>query len=307
MTSNFDFVAFDDVTSEGEDFGFVSFDAQPQKKKDESFLKWAARTAYQVPSGIAQAFTYPADIASLISTGAAMEAGEFEDITPQEREENIRTAMDYAQYHPTQSNIERMVEEQTGLPLTPQTGLQKAVKLGSTAAIFAPSGVLPKATAGVTAPAVSHGLQEVGVPEFASELVGLGVSGLAGAGSQLLGKSTKPSGLTTRRFESLKSPREVSEARFETINAKVEQDFKNLTNKIIEEAPIKKTHSALAEDSAFKKTIEQGFDDLKELAPNVPGTVSSKDFAKEIANMIGKRKGTGMMPSESDQSYLKHM
>lgn len=169
------------------------------KQPKESKGKSALRTGYQPISGYLKKFTYPADILQMAGIGEALDPEFIEDLRRIHEREGI--PFDEAKYRekvaeaakafPTQSNIERSVEEKTGLPLEAKTGLQKAFNLGGTAAGFQPGNLIQKGAAALTAPGVSELAQALGVPESIAELGGLAAAGGVSSG-KLVEKTLAP-------------------------------------------------------------------------------------------------------------------
>jgi hypothetical protein len=316
MNNDFGFVSFDKVTSNDDnDFGFVSFDPMmEQKQEEESLGKSAFRTLYQIPSGISQAVTYPLDLLHAAGLGEALDPLEIERLQeiskregiPFDEEQYRKTVQSASEYFPTQSNAERIVEEKTGLPLTPKTKTQKLIKLGSSAGKFSPGSASQKAAAAVTAPAVSGTLQAAGAPEIISDLAGLTLSGVAGAVTPKISVAkTKPSGLTARRFEKVREPREVSAKRFTKINETLEKDFKEISDNIISKSPAEKTRQNLIENPSFKSEIRENFKKVEDLAEAIPEKINTDTIKKTLIENALKKKGTGFAPSEYDKDYRK--
>lgn len=291
------------------------FDAFNQSQ--EGFWKSAARTALQIPQGIAEA-TPPAIAAGLwhlLGQGEVFDPAEIEQIKniseregiPFDEEKYIQAAQQAGAYIPTVSNIGREVEERTGLPLEPKTGLQKGIRLGSTAAKFQPGTTSQKAVAGVTAPAVSTGLQQLGIPEQVAELAGLATGAGAGALTPeiALGKA-KPSGMMQRGFETLQKPREVSENKMLQINTKLKEDFKGIANKIIKESPVGETFEQLRADPAFKQESRELLKQAQVIADEIPGTIETAGLKKAIAKQAEKS-FEGYVANEYDKAYAKNM
>ncbi|HEY4830940.1 MAG TPA: hypothetical protein VIH61_00030 [Waddliaceae bacterium] len=291
-----------------------AFDRFPVRK--EGFLKSAARTAYQIPSGIAQAKSYPLDLLQMAGIGHALDPEELEHLRkiheregiPFDEEKYLQGVQSAGEYFPTQGNIERLLEEKTGAPLTPKNKIQKALKLGSLAGAATPGSLLQKGIAAVGAPSISGATQAAGLPEGVADVLGLGVAGIAGAktpGELNIGKANKPSGLTERRFEKLGKPKEVSSKKIAQINEKIENDFRNIASDIIEKSPIEETYSNLKQDIGFKKQARESFKDVEKLADQLPEKFSTVDLEKELVRTAFKKKGTGFTPSEYDTSHKK--
>lgn len=160
-----------------------------ESESEESWGKWAFRTASQIPQGIAQAFTYPADLANLVATGESLEGiDDFQRAAERSGipfdEESYRNATSQIQSSfPTQSNLARYVEEKTGLPLQPKTGLQKFVNFASTAGALSPKDYtfrgmntsLPRPVLGTGVATANEALKLTGLPEPISEIASFAV------------------------------------------------------------------------------------------------------------------------------------
>ena len=110
--------------------------------------------------------------------------------------------------------------------------------------------------------------------------------------------------MTTRRYESLESPTKVSPKKISQINQAVENEFKNLTNDILEKSPIYETYSALKNDKSFKRDVIKGFEDIKTLASEIPDVIPTVSIKKKLADNIKNQKITGITPSYADQWHL---
>lgn len=282
----------------------------------EGFWKSAARTAYQIPSGIAQTKTYPLDLLQMAGQGHALDPDEIEHLRkiheregiPFDEEKYKEGVQQASEYFPTQGNIERIIEEQTGAPLTARNKLQKAVKLGAGAGKITPGSSLQKGSAAIAAPAISEGAQGLGVPEPIANIIGFG--GGSAVASQIPGKisvgsAKKPSGLTERRFENLKKPKQVSEKKISQINEKIENEFRDLTDKIIEKAPVKDTYSSLKDDVNFKNEARESFKEVSKISEQLPEKFSSEELSKQLVKEAFTKEKKGITPSEFDLSHQK--
>lgn len=294
-------------------------DAWDNVEYEESFGKNLARSLYQIPSGVAQGFTYPLDLLSMLGHADATDPVEIDRIReisqreglPFDEEKYLQAAEASQKYFPTQSNIERVVEEQTGAPLTPKTGLQKGLKYASTIGKFVPGNVAQKAIVGGAVEGAKEGLESFNyLPEGGAEVVAplfLGPASASQLPSLTIGKAKKPSGLIERRFEGITSPTEVSPSRMGKINSKVENDFRTITDQLIKSSPIEETFSAMKKDSSFKADIQELFPQVEELASQIPGTFSSKEVKTALAKKYQSQEGLGFTKGEYDKSYNKFM
>ncbi len=285
----------------------------------ESTLKSWLRTAAQVPLGVGQALTYPIDLFQMLGMGLALDEEEIEHIRkvseregiPFDREKYIQAVHKTAETVPTQSNLERLIEEKTGLPLQPRTKGQKLLRLASSAGKFAPGTIVQKGVAGATAAGTAAGLEKAGVPEPIAELGGLAVSGVAArvtpAVSPKIKPVTKPSGMPVRRFEKVKEPRVVPRGKIEKIHSKLEGDFRKISDEIIKESPISKTKVTLEENAAFKAELGEQFKKVESLAEQLPEKIDPNKLKKALLKKISEKEGIGFAPSEYDKDYKKFM
>jgi len=295
-----------------------------KKKKEASFTgdkdyDDAIRTISQIPQGLASA-TGPgiaAGLWQLLGQGEVLDPEEIEHIKaiseregiPFDEEAYMEAAQNALAYLPTVSNIARGIEEQTGLPLEPKTKLQKGLNLASMAGKIQPGTIVQKAVAAGTAPLAKEGLQFAGVPEFLAEPIGLGVSTIAGSKTPQIdiGKSKKPSGLTTRQFENLKEPVEVSGKKIKQIDKKLESEFRDIASDIIEKSPINETHSELKNDVGFKLAAEEAFEKVDKLTDNITEKVSLDDLKKDLIKRASHEKKSGITELEFDKEYNKNI
>ncbi len=284
------------------------------------------RTALQVPLGIAQGTGYGiiTGLLDLIGTGEALSPDTIDELRiaheragkPFDEEEYINAVHKVASEFPTPGNIARMVEEKTDLPLTPKSRLDKFVNLASTAGKMAPAKTtfrgmetaLPKPILGTGVSATKEVLDETGLlPEPINELLAFGILKQAPSGKSLsFGQKTKPSGMLERGFEGITKSREVTEGKHAKITEKLEGDFKEIANKIIEESPIGETAKALAEDPLIQRKAEELMNRATEVASKQKNPIATVNLKKEMADNVSKNvKGYAL--SEYEKSYMKYM
>lgn len=301
------------------------FDEYPEH--EESSLKSFIRSAAQVPQGIAEA-TLPGIVGGvwqLLAMGEVLDPEEIEQVRkiseregiPFDEEKYLEAAQHALETVPTVSNIARFTERKTGIPLEPKSKLQKAIRLGSTAMKLAPqpgafrgtNTGLPSPVLGAGVAGTSQALQALDVPESFADIASFGIlKGLPAGSPQIsVGPKKKPSGLTERRFEKLKEPAEVPESKIENINHKLEREFRGITDKIIAESPIGETHKAMAEDVGFKKAAGEAFQEVEDLASQIPDKFSSEPIKRTLVSNIIKKQGRDLLLSEYDKAYNNHV
>lgn len=253
-----------------------------QAPEEESTGKSIARAAIQAPLGYAQKFTFPADLASLAAQGATREAlGESEAMqdaralypennfpAPLTEEQKQGHLQDLSQNFPTQTNIERMVEEKTGLPLQPKNEIQKSLRLGGEAAGFRGGNIKEKIGAAIAAPAISQTAQAMGAPEEIANLGGLVGSGLSIPKisrtklptEKLPSGLEKPTALENKYSKYGKISKEVQEKTIKNLD----EEAKKLSAKVLErERPLVKK---INEGVDLDKEFQEGFTSLRQTA-----------------------------------------
>lgn len=296
------------------DFDWNSY----QPYQEESTISKVGRYLYQPVAGVLSKLTYPMNLLQMASQGEVIaEYNDLEERIPElqkmfpnapwenfkglDKEKYMQAVQDAGDFFPTQQNIERGIENLTGLPLTPQNEAQQLMRLGGTAGAFRPGNLAQKTTAAVVAPAIKTGLDAAGVPEPLSETAALLGSALTPTPS--FSKTTKPSGLTTRNFENVKKPTTVTPSRYGKITEAVESDFKNIADKLLDESSM--TYRAMKENPNFKNDIGNLFTEVKELSKNVEGNVSAQRLKDTFRNKINSREKVGITPDEFERSYLR--
>ena len=322
--------------SNQESFDWSKFEKAPPK---ESTLMSTARSIYQPISGYAQATTWPADIVKMIGQGEAIgELGDLEERIPElqkqfpqapwqnykdiDKEQYMQNVQTAGEYLPTQSNIERGIENITGLPLTAQTTLDKALRLGGTAAGFrggdfidswklapgAEARAIEKGVAGITAPVVSEGLQKMGVPEPIAENIGLLGSQFTPIPKSLPTGTTpviKKSGMPERGFEKITKATKVSEGKYADITSAIETDMRQATDNLFSEAS--PTYVEMKTNPNFRDERIAGMENVKNLASGLTRKVDSNNVRKEFVKLVNERlkESGGIAQSEFDRELLR--
>lgn len=147
--------------------------------------------------------------------------------------------------------------------------------------------------------------RELGAPDWLSNVVELATGFLTPAAAKTqVSKATKPSGLTTRGFESVKKPKTVSSGRLEKIEKSVETEFKDIANKMF--AKKSSTYRNLKERSDYKQTINEQFDKVKEISEKIDYPLENKDLKNALFD-ISKKQTKGITLSDYERSYKKEI
>lgn len=292
--------------------------------KEESWPKWFVRTAMQIPKGIAQAETWPADLFNAVAYGAAVDPSEVYDLQraherlglPFNEEEYLNAAGKIAQNFPTVGNLSRIAEEKTGIPLEAKDKLQKSIEFASMASKLVPKGAairpfnttIPSPVVGSAIAGASQLAQAAGIPEPIADIASFAIAKTptAGAGKISVGAKKKPSGLTERQFENLKKSKNVSEGTINQIQENAEKEFRDITESIIEKTPLKETRNSLKAESDFKSNVSNQFARVHELATEMPGKIVPQDILDNIRKEFRKARPKGYALSEYETELLKH-
>ncbi len=304
-------------------FDFSLYDQEEEEQEqvdEESLISSLFRTGAQYPIGIAEATT-PGLIAGglqFLGMGEVYDPEEIEHIRaiseregiPFDEEAYLESAQNALQYFPTVSNVARIIEEQTGIPLEAKEWYQKALRLGSMGGKLQPGNIVQKGTAGAVGAGTSEVLQRLGVPAPFADLLGLSVGAGAGAatkGAEVSLTKTKPSGLTERGFESLKKPREVTEGKFEQINTKLKDDFQKVTDEIVKGTPVEETIEQLKNDPTYKQQSRELFREAEDMALDLAGKHSTDKIKESLIKRAVETKGQGYKLGEYRQNYAKFL
>lgn len=293
------------------------------KPTEEPGWKSTIRTMMQPVQGFL-ATTAPGIAASfwqLLASGEANDPEEKERIRRISEEQGIpfdeekwdKAYENALKYIPTVSNVAREVEEKTGAPLEPKTGIQKAIRFGTEATRLSPEGMtlrplnvgLPKPVLGAGVLGAKEVLESMGVPEPFAEVLSFGIlkQPTEGSPSISIGKKKGESGLTERQFENTSKPKEVSPKKIKQIEEKVEGEFRKIADKIIEKSPLEKTYTALKESSAFKEEAAEAFKEVSTLAKEIPDKFETAEVKRQIVKDFYKKGSKGITPSEYEIAH----
>lgn len=309
--------------------------------EEESALKSGLRTAYQ-PFGGFIGSTAPALAAETLALAGQGEAisgyNELEERIPElqrlfpnapwenfkgmNREEWMKNTG--SQYFPTQSNIERGIENLTGAPLEAKTSGQKLTRLGSTAFNLragdltqegkfvsdAAGRAIEKTASGLSAPAISSTLQAAGVPEQFSDMVALGASQFAPVPKSIPTGQVpilNEAGMPTRKFHSITEKTTVSPSAKAKVADAIESDFRTKAETLFSEGS--PTYQEMKTNPGFRDERIAGMQNVEEAASKITRQVNTKDVHNEFVDIVNKRldESGGFASSEYEREYLKEV
>ena len=292
-------------------------EAPPSQEKgpeEEGLGKSVLRYAAQIPLGLAQVSTpgIISNLLHLLGTGAALDPEEIDQIRriseqegiPFDEEAYLQSVQRASELFPTPTNLARMAEEETGLPLEAKTRGQRLAQLAASAGGSTIGSLPQKLVASAAAPAASAALEKAGLPEEIADIAGFAAG--VPLGSKLKAQPIKkPSGLTARRYEELEKPRKVSPAVQKRILEKTESEFKDIADRLIQKGEGAKTYNALKNDSEFKNRVSDLFREVETSAAEITEPISTSDIKKKIAQSYRNVSKKGFADNAHEKAYKK--
>jgi len=218
-----------------------------------------------------------------------------------DKEKYMQSLQEARQTLPTVSNIASFLERTTGAPLEAHNRIQRLLRLGGGGAKLRPGSVKPKAIAGITAPVVSAGAEALGAPEPLADVIGLAASQIVPeVGAEYI---TKESGLPTRWYESISKERDLSPRQYRLVKDAVEKDVRTITDQLITSR--NKTASAIKTSPDFLAQLEDGFDQVANLAKNIKTPINPQILKNNYRKMFSRRPSKGFIKGDYDKAYRK--
>lgn len=308
------------------EFDFELYEYNP--KKEESVTKNLSRKGLQFAKGLARAtspglaYDIATQIPQFVGTGEAL--NEFEELNERlpelkakfghlakdlpneiDREKYMEAVQNASEYFPTIENLSKISEEQTGIPLEAKTPVDRLFGLSGMAAKFAPNGLASKTIAAIGAPATSGGLQLLGVPEPLSDIGGLASSQIASSAAKNITKQLKPSGLTQRRFESVKKPTRVSENIYNKINDVVENDFRTISDEILSKK--NQIYNDMKVNPSFFEDLDKQFEKVSKLSEEIPNKLDPYELKSDLMHRGQLKTKKGISPDETEIEFNKEI
>ena len=309
--------------------------------EEKPWIQPIGRAAGQVGLGLLGKTTAPLSIMQMIGQGEAL--GEYSDLEeripelkrlfPDAPWENFK-GLDKDKYmeavgtatgaFPSQGNIERGLENLTGLKITPQNTFEKMLRLGGESASFRGGNLLEKsskglqaapqigaklaekAVAGVAAPIASQTLQSLGAQEGVADFVSLlGSQGVPVPKKIPIGIKTitKEGGDALRNFEKITKPTMVSEHTKGSVRNVISDNFENKSANIFREAhPI---FEELQTNPKYLADRETAMENVANYARRETKKVSSNEVRTEFERLVNTRNKVGFIEDEAERSFLK--
>ncbi len=307
---------FNPLPDEDTDFDFTPA-SEFREPEDNTWGDTLLDSAIQGGLGLAKAFTWPLDVLKLAGMGEGLQAiDEMEEQSflkgiPFDRNKAVESLGKSLEYFPTQSLAEQGVEKATGYNLQPRSEQGKWIRHATELASLTPGSLAKKATTGALAATGTPLLNELGVPEPASNLISdifaTGVTSLKSVPrtfepetQRLVSAADKfklplTEGMT--RSNSLKGRASISPDKLQNLQKDLGQSTETALKGIINDnLPISRLRDRGVNLQDFSS---YAYDQSRKLATNNPKPINTNNIIQNIDNEISRIKG--LSPSPSDQ------
>jgi len=302
---------------------FVDMEQYEEKvTQDPSWAETIGDVALQSVRGVAQAFTWPADVLKMTMIGEGL-AGldEMEELAkkdgkPFDRDKLTRDIYEGATFLPTQELLEKGIEHVTGFSLEPKTESGKFVKQLANIAAYTKGGALKKVGAGAVAAGTTAGLKGAGVGEGKAEIIG----DIASLAPQVLTKSASKIAPSSQKIKStadkyampfmefMNREREpiLRGKLFSATESRLKNAF-NLSadqaiNKVLDnQLPIKRLRDRGVNLDAL---ATHAYDKTRQLAQANPVKINTSDMVKGIDKEISRIKALAPSPSDAQKASI---
>lgn len=177
---------------------------------------------------------------------------------------------------------------------------QGAEAVGGAAALGVPgAGLLPIALGGTT----GQGLREAGAPEWAAIAADLIISAdPRNLVRNIFSPATSSSGLTQRGFSQVTTPTKVSEGTKRAIVQNLEDDFKQVSNRIL---GTQESVQAIRNNPGYRQQLNQDFQKVESLAAQIPETINTKEIQASFNNQVKTQPYRGYADSEFEKAFQR--
>lgn len=179
--------------------------------------------------------------------------------------------------------------------------VNRAAESAAGAAVLgAGAAALPAITAGG---ATGQTLLEAGLPPWVANTVDLIISADPRKAVQnVFSPKTTSSGLPQRGFSTITKTTKVSEGTKRAIVQNLEDDFKKVSNKILGS---QESVQAIRSNPAYRQQIDTAFEEVQNLAGQIPETINTREIQGNFTNRIRGRASRGYADSEFERSLKK--
>lgn len=221
--------------------------------------------------------------------------------SPEFRQRYAENVVNAGRGIPTIRNIESAIEDLTGLPLTPKSELDEALRTGGGGAALSPGNALQKLQNGLLAATLHRGATAAGVHPVAAAPLALG-------GASSIPKYTgsvqqyHPSGLPKRNFENLQHERKIAPSQRQNIEQSVEKDLRGtVKNTLLSKSAVARE---LESNPELLADITENFPELRTMVEKLPERhLNTGTIKNALKGKIKERGKPGLTLSEGDKSY----
>ena len=183
-------------------------------------------------------------------------------------------------------------------------GRQGGTRLGESLP-FVAGGPISNVVSSFIGGAAGQGVREAGGPEWAATATDLGIGlnpiNLYKTGKDLIrSPTTKPSGITDRRFELLNKEKQVTPRELQNIVKTVEEDFGRISNDLFQQS---QTVRNVENIPGYIEQVNQNFGKLEQLADQLPGTISRDSLVGSIQSTRKVSPRKGVVRDELEKAY----
>lgn len=306
--------------------GVIDMKEYSGSPEDESASWWdvAKDVIVQPALGIAQAYTWPADVLKIGMMGEGLsDLDELEDAfkkagKPFDRNEYIRKVAETSQYVPTQSLLEDVVSAKTGISLEPKSESGKWIrKFFNLRQLTRGAGLGKSLAAGATGATTTSALRQAGAPELVSELTGdIGAGAISSIAKSPRVLSPEVAKLeATAAKHGLPFPEYLTKEPSQLVHPKISDARRLALQKDLgmdSEQAIEKVLEGTLNAAQMKKAghnleilYTDAYDTARKLASQNPKPVPPKNLIAEINGEINRIKNRAPSLSDGQKAAVK--
>jgi hypothetical protein len=204
---------------------------------------------------------------------------------------------------PTVQSLGESVGYEEPTTMAGRYGKRIGGNIGAAAPFMAVNPVLaaPLALSGVIGGILGQTVEELGGPEWMA--TGADILGGIGTMAGKVGKvATKPSGITTRAYETLEKTKKITPEAYESLVGKIGEEARDVKDKMFTG---NKTYKAIKEDPVkFKQELDNGLNRVGTLFENHPATINGKRLKSNITLRKNQYKIAPITLGDRDKAFI---
>lgn len=205
---------------------------------------------------------------------------------------------------PTTQDINQKFVD-SGINPYAQTGIGRVVGQGAEAVANAAALGVP----GAAIPAIGLGgstgqtIRELGLPEWLATGADLIISAdPRNLAKNIFRPAASSSGLPQRGFAKVTSPTKVSEGTKRAIVQNLEDDFKQVSNRIL---GTQESVQAIRNNPGYRQQLNQDFEKVQTLAAQIPENINTKEIQASFNNQVKTQPYRGYADSEFEKAFQR--